>query len=125
MTDTALAAVARAPHADGLAVFDGVLDALQAAGWTRLRVDTLTRPGVDYQIRHQFNCGVWEFHLERQPPWQYRDGIHLSPPPGPRCTLIDLHRPPLPTVAAVLSELFGPHTLLAQPRPGSNGKDAT
>jgi len=89
-----------APHADGLAIFNGVLGALEAVGWRRHNADTLRREGTATQIRHQFSAGCWELHHELVDRDLRSDGDRL-------CAKIDLRRPPLPTVTDVMMQLFG------------------
>jgi hypothetical protein len=98
-------------HAEGLAVFDGVIGALEAQGWTRLRVDTLQHPqaadlssDVPNTVRHHYSSGVWELYFEPDAYWRRGQATAA----GARQVRIRLDRPPLPTVPQVLSELFGP-----------------
>ena len=123
MTAT-IATVARAPQADGLAIFNATLGALETTGWTRERVDTYVRSDHDWTVRHQYNAGCWELHLERAPNHRRMLGGVLPADAGPRTAKIDLNRPPLASSRAVLSELFGVwHGLLAHPVSAGNEKE--
>lgn len=118
------AALGHAPYSDGHRVFHETLRTLAAAGWTRLRVDTFTREDHDWVVRHHFDAGCWELHFERAPAHQ-RDRWNSMPLGSPsRVARINLRRPPLPTAAQVLSQLFGPHMHLARPRASDNGLGA-
>jgi len=119
MTDT-LAPHQRATHADGLAVFQAALTFLESVGWTRRAVDTLTRPDNDWQVRHHYSAGCWELHFERQPYWIQVEHSSVPATTDPREALIDRHRS-LPSVRAVISQLFGPYVHLAAPLARANG----
>lgn len=108
MTDT----VSTPTHAQGLALFDEVVKRLQDHGFEHLRVDTLqhyTDAGVKdradrWTVRYHFTAGTWELNYEPDLGW--------NPPSkgkrtGTRQVRIRLDRA-LPTVEAVISELFGP-----------------
>jgi hypothetical protein len=113
----------KATHADAHAIYQAVIARITEAGWTRQAIDTLARPDSCWQIRHHYTAGVWELHFERQPWWRPGHQRASSVPDDlqPRTAKIDRHRP-LPSPAAVLSELFGPaHAVCASPVPVTNG----
>ena len=125
MTNITITPVVPATHADGLAIFDGVLGALSAAGWTRLRVDSFVHPDADplpdgkrWVVRHHFSAGVWTLTFQPDP------NQHGDTGRDRRQALIDRRRD-LPSIRAVLSQLFGPHIGLARPPASANGKDET
>jgi hypothetical protein len=116
MTPT-LASTAHATHADGLAIFHAVIGALEAVGWTRLRVDTLKHPDAGQDVvQHSYSAGVWTLTFGPDPYWVKR--------PARRIALIDRRRPPLPSTLGVLSDLFGARIALARPPAGKNGANA-
>lgn len=94
-------------HEQGFKLFQAVLDSLQLAGWERVRVDTFRHPSNADQlrsgmtVRHHYDHGTWELYYERDRYWN-RDAkpTHVAK--------IRLDRP-LPEVATVVNELFGPH----------------
>lgn len=94
-------------HAQGLALFQAVIDALQIAGWVRVRVDTFNHPSNADQrrsamtVRHHYDHGTWELYYERDKYWN-RDARPTS------VARIRLDRE-LPPVETVINELFGPH----------------
>lgn len=108
MTDT----VSPPTHEQGLAIFNAVIERLQGAGFERLRVDTLqhyTDAGVKertdrWTVRYHYTHGVWELFYEPDQTWSPASG---GKRPGSRLVRIRLDRK-LPTVEAVISDLFGP-----------------
>jgi hypothetical protein len=92
------------PHAEGLALFDTVLENLVAAGWIKYRVDTYVRPGHardSMTVRHHYDHGTWELWFEKDRYWFAQQPLSTV-----RRALIRLDRP-LPTPREVLSQLFG------------------
>jgi len=99
--------VTKITHAEGYARFQEVLAALQADGWTRLRIDTYHKlsdgapnPRKRWTVRHCYDHGTWELHFEPDRYWS------KAADPNARRARIRTDRE-LPTVQAVLAELFG------------------
>lgn len=118
----------KATHADARAIFAAVLARLQEAGWTRQAVDTFIRWDNCWQVRHHHSAGVWELHFERQPYWRLdgptkgRSSVPVAD--TPRVAKIDRHRS-LPSPAAILAQLFGPHHAVCTALPPhANGNTA-
>lgn len=143
--------VALPTHEQGLARFDEVIARLLEAGFTRHRVDTLQHPldaavtdrRQQMTVRHHFTHGEWELFYEPDRTWTPASrsqvvivsGNHAHPVLN-RTVRIRLDRP-LPSVEAVISELFGPvcgryfpakapvHTSTIIPRQGGKQRRAT
>jgi hypothetical protein len=93
-------------HDLGLLRFDEVITRLEQLGWRRLRVDTLvwengqTNPRALPTVRHHYDHGVWELYYELDKYWN-RDTSPLG--------TARINQGDLPTVDAVLTQLFGRH----------------
>lgn len=104
-TDTS-PAPALPTHAQGLALFQAVIDTLQLAGWERHRIDTFRHPSNADQlrsgmtVRHHFDHG-WELFYERD--------RYFNRDARPTNTVVIRLDRPLPEVATVINQLFGAH----------------
>lgn len=103
--DTAVIEPPLPTHAQGLQLFQEVLDCLEAAGWIKYRVDTYVRPGHardGMTVRHHYDHGTWEIWFEKDRYWYPTQRLDTV-----RRALIRTDRP-LPTIRETLSQLFGP-----------------